>query len=213
MAFAAALATIDAMPARAQVFHAHPEAAITPDDAPNVGAWGGVADNLVRTGAWARFNLTPRLDLGLEGMLARRTGTAGAWRAGAGVDVRAAVVPASRPLPFDLSVQAGLGWSDGGGVSRLEIPLGVTASRPLDTGSGREAVPFAGALLFVRSASFDAPTGSVRDTELDLELRGGVRLELFDSGDAFAALHVGDRVMFVVGFAAGMPRSAPAARR
>ncbi len=206
---ASALALALPQAAGAQVWAVHPDAAITRDDQPAVGAWAGVAHRRLRTGAWGRFGVTRGVDLGVEGLVERYTGTGGAWRAGAGADVRFALGEVPVRWPVDAAAVVGLGWSDGGGWSRVEMPVGVVASIPVDAGAGRVAVPFAGAFLVARRTSVDTPGGSVGDTSLEVQLRGGVRVHLFDGGDAFASLQVGERVMFAVGFAAGLPRVPP----
>jgi len=194
----AALCAGLAGPVSAQVYHIYPAAPVVPDDHPAAGAAFGIGDDLQRLLGFARFNIVPKADLGLELVFDRLGGD---WRTGLGADVKYAIVPKTNELPFDLSVQGGFGFQTGSFFSNFDIPVGAVISRPLELDSGRQIVPFGGLYLIVRRLSLDAGPS---DTDIDVELRGGASFEVFDSGDAFITIHAGSDVMFFVGYNAHM---------
>jgi len=200
---AAAIAGAPVAP-RAQVFYQYPGArAVTREDAA-LGGTIGFGDDLVRLLGYGRFNINPVSDLGLELVFDHLHDD---WRVGAGADVKYGIVPKDNSLPFDLSVTAGVGFEGGGNVTNLDVPLGGIISRDFRLENGRTIVPYGGLYLVFRHVSWDLPPGARGDdsnTDLDVELRLGASLSVFANGDAFVNLHIGDDVMFFLGYNANI---------
>jgi len=204
IAAAVALSAVGPGAARAQVFYLYPGAPpVTRDDAA-LGGTVGFGDHLVRLLGYGRFNINPVADLGLEIVFDESNGH---WRAGAGADVKYGIVPEGKTMPFDLSLNAGIGFQSGGDVTNLDVPVGGLMSRSFQLENGRVIVPYGGLYIVFRHASWDLPPG-VRgddsDTELDLELRLGGSISVFANGDAFVNLHIGEDIMFFLGYNANI---------
>jgi hypothetical protein len=201
---AAALIAVAPRLARAQVYYLYPGApAVTRDDAA-LGGTVGFGDHLVRLLGYGRFNINPVADLGLEVVLDE---TGGKWRVGAGADVKYGIVPEGKTMPFDLSLDAGIGFQTGGDVTNLDVPVGGLVSRPLQLDNGRVVVPYGGLYLVFRHASWDLPPGVPGDdsnTDLDVELRLGASISVFTNGDAFVNIHIGEDFMFFLGYNANI---------
>ncbi len=177
----------------AQVYYMYPGAPVVSDTDAAAGAAVGYADNLLRIVGFGRFNIAARSDLGIEivGDVDNSN-----WRFGLGVDAKYAIIPTGRSLPFDLAAQVGFGFQTGQGVTNFDIPFGGVISRSLQMDSGRIIVPYGGLYLVVRHFSVD---GGEDNTDLDFELRAGASFELFDPGDLFLTLHVGEDVAIFAG--------------
>jgi len=209
LALAALIAATTSVAANAQVFYLYPEAPPVGDTQPATGGGLGIAGDQLRFLGFGRFNVSPGMDLGVEVVLDRLSGSGpggnSSWRFGLGGDVKRAIIPSDRPLPFDLAVQAGFGFQTGGNLTSFDLPVGAVASRPVRMDNGREFVPYAALYLVVRRVSFDLPAPfDVSDTDLDIDLRLGSSFQLFDSGDAFVTLNISSDVMVFFGFNAGI---------
>jgi hypothetical protein len=183
--------------AQAQVFYEFPGAPVTKEHEPVLGPYIAIGDDLVRLGAYGRFNVTRLTDLGLELVFDNQNDD---WRIGAGGDVKYAIVPTSVTLPFDLSLNAGFGFESGGDVTTILVPIGGVISRPLELASGRVLTPYGGVYVLIIHTSVDGPPGfDASDTDADVELRTGISVQMKDQADVFAALHLGSGTRFYIG--------------
>ncbi len=185
----------------AQVFYEYPGVPVVKENEPVFGPCIGLGDDLFRINGFARFNVSTLMDFGLELVFDNANDT---WRYGAGGDVKYAIVPENTTMPFDLSLNAGFGFESGGDVKSIIVPLGGLVSRPLQLASGRVFAPYGGVYLLILHTSIDLPADVAdevdsSDTDTDVELRGGVRLEMNAQADLFAALHLGAGTMFYIG--------------
>ena len=178
--------------ASAQVFYEYPGAPVVTENEPVIGTCLGIGDELFRIDGYARFNLSPTMDLGLELLFDNFDEN---WRYGAGGDVKYAIVPKDVTMPFDLSLNGGFGFESGNDITTLVFPVGGLISRPLELSSGRTLVPYGGVYLLLVHTS----VGSFSNTESDVELRGGANFNVDDQADLFAALHLGAGTMFYIG--------------
>lgn len=189
--------------ANGQVFYSYPGAPPVKDLEPAIGVAVGLGDDIFRIVGYSRFNLSSISDLGLEIVLDNLDDN---WRAGLAADVRYAIVPKHSTLPFDLSLNGGMGIEGGGDITNFNVPLGAVLSRPLELNNGRVLVPFGGAYLLIVRTSIDTPPGKrdFSDTEVDVELRGGANLIINDATGMYAALHIGAGTMFFIGLNVGL---------
>lgn len=189
--------TMGAAPSSAQVFYEYPGAPVVPEVKPAVGSYIAVGDNLFRMGGYGRFNVTRYADMGLELLFDREHKK---WMAGAGGDLKYGIVPVSVTLPFDLSLNAGLGFLSGNNKTVIQVPIGAVISRPLELRDGNELTPYGGVYVLIIHTSTDLdPLPSTSDTDTEVELRGGVNLNLSASADVLAALHLGNGTKFYIG--------------
>ena len=197
-ALCALLLVLGVSSASAQVYYMYPGAPPVPDTDPAIGATVGFADNLFRILGFGRFNMAPKFDIGFE-----IAGDAlnSNWRFGLGTDVKYAIIPTARTLPFDLSAQLGFGFQTGAGFTNFDVPLGGVISYPIQMNSGRILQPYGGLYLIVRHFAYDALPD---DTDLDVELRAGASLELIEAGDLFLTIHIGEDVAFFAGINANL---------
>jgi hypothetical protein len=189
---------------RAQVFYLYPGAPPVASDQAALGGTVGFGDNLLRLLGYGRFNINPVADLGLEIVL---DDSHSDWRLGAGADVKYAIVPTGKTMPFDLSLNAGVGFQGGGHTTNLDVPVGALMSHAFQLENGRVIVPYGGLYLVFRHVSWDLPPGVPGDdsnTDLDLELRIGGSISVFAGGDAFVNLHIGQDVLFFLGYNANI---------
>lgn len=194
-------------PASAQVFYQYPGAVVVSDTEPATGATFGFGEDVLRLLGYARFNVTRVSDLGLEVLLDRYdpSGAADGWRFGAAVDFRYAIVPARTQLPFDLSVDVGIGFQTGVHFTNIDIPAGAVISRPLELRDGRVLVPYGGVYLVYTHKSIDVPGGiDIGHDDMDAELRLGSSLNLGAGISAFANVHLGHGNRFAVGINASL---------
>jgi hypothetical protein len=194
--------------AQAQVFYSYPGARPVTDTSPSLGLVSGFGDNLVRLGAFGRFNLSSAADLGLELMWdnvdAEGVGD-DANQLGAGIDGKYLLMAADQDNPLDVSAQLGAGFLSESGYFLLHMPFGAIASHDFTTNDGRRIVPYGGVYFVFDYWSFDAPAGEDdSDTDFDVELRVGASAEIVRRGSVFAALHAGNGTMFFLGFNAGL---------
>jgi hypothetical protein len=200
-----ALTTL-ATTAGAQVFYSYPGAPPVKGDHPALGANVGFGDDLFRLLGYGRFNVMSMSDLGLE-LIFDKTDTpveSNIWRWGFGVDYKMAITPkdSTSEMPFDLAVDVGFGFQNGGEMWNLRFPVGGVVSRPLELGSDRALVPYGGVYVLFEYASWNWPSGSSDDDsdfEVDVELRTGVGLEISKSAVANATLFLGNGTKFYLG--------------
>jgi hypothetical protein len=195
-----------AVPAsQAQVFYLYPGAPVVKDAEPAMGASLGIGEDIFRLLGYTRFNINEVTDFGLELIFDHFSsdvpGGDDAWRVGAGADVKYAIVPQNTSLPFDLAVNAGLGFESGGDLTNINIPLGGLISRPLELSNGKVVVPYGGVYILIAHYSWDVdiPGFDADETDTDVEIRTGARLELKEKTSVFATLHFGAGTMFYLG--------------
>jgi hypothetical protein len=207
LAVTAIVVFVAAGPVGAQVFYQYPEAPVVTDSQPAAGGIFGVGENsLLRFLGYGRFDINRSFDLGLELVLDNQdTFTSSSWRFGVGADAKYSIRPDSTVLPFDLSALAGFGFQSGGDLTNFDFPVAGVISRALELENGRRVVPYGGVYVIIRHASF-SPQGlpSSSNTDVDLELRLGTSVELWEAGDAFLAVHLAEQFLFTVGFNARM---------
>jgi hypothetical protein len=205
---AVAVALVAATPAAAQVFHQYPGAVPVSDTEPALGGAVGFGDNIVRITGYGRFNVSELSDLGIEIVFDHWDPDFGdsGWRLGAGADFRYAIVPSGRTLPFDLSLDGGLGFQSGNDITNFHIPFGGIISRPLELRNHHILVPYGGLYVVFSHVSFDTPPGipDQDDSELDVELRLGTSIEFTDGIAGFVNVHIGDDEMFFLGVNASL---------
>jgi len=204
---AAAIALLGAGAAGAQVFYQYPAAPVVTDSEPAAGGIFGIGENsLLRFLGYGRFDINRSFDMGLELVVDNQdVYTSSEWRFGIGADAKYSIRPDSTTLPFDLSVLVGFGFQSGGDLTNFDIPVAGVISRALALENGRQVVPYGGVYVIVRHASFSPSSlPSSSNTDVDLELRLGTSVELWESGDAFLAVHIGEQFLFTVGFNARM---------
>jgi hypothetical protein len=187
--------------ASAQVFYQYPEAPVVPSSQIATGPYVSIGENkLFRAGGFIRMNATKHMDVGFELLADSYDGTG---RGALGTDLRLSIFQSYKAIPFDLSVGVGLGFMTGGDVRSVEAPISSVISSPFKSDSGNTLVPYLGVYLVIVNTKVDLPGGrDMSDTELDVELRGGVRYTLASGTDLFLSLFVGReaQAMFGVGF-------------
>lgn len=193
----AALPALFPSNADAQVFYAYPGAPVVSDEQPAIGPFIAIGDDLFRLAGYGRFNVTNQMDMGLELVFDLINDD---WFAGAGGDLKYSIIPVDREMPFDLSLNAGIGFTSGNDITMILAPIGAVVSRPVKLSDGNVLTPYGGVYVLIEHVSIDAgPFGDVSDTDTDVELRAGVSLELMNNLDVFTALHIGSGNKFYVG--------------
>jgi hypothetical protein len=198
----AALILVHPRVAAAQVFHQYPDAAVIKPGEFVTGAYLAAGDNeLFRFGGFARMNATKYVDVGFEFLLDSADGDG---RAGAAGDLKFALFPETKAIPFDLSVTTGFGVISTHDIDIVQIPLGAIISSPFKLDSGNILVPYLGVyMLFVdtNDRGLDPDT-----SDLDVELRGGLRYALTAGPDLFVGLNLGRDPMVTVGMSFWLKR-------
>jgi hypothetical protein len=194
--------------ASAQVFYEYPAAPVVRENEPVFGPAIAIGDDLFRINGFARFNVSPPFDFGLEIVFDRLSVTdVGSsnddiWRFGAAADIKYLFIPPEdTTMPFDLAFNAGFGYESGGDITNIIVPIGALISKPIELSPSNLLTPYAGVYLLVVHTSVDAggDIGDVSDTDTDAELRGGVSIGVTDLADIFAALHLGSGNKFYIG--------------
>jgi hypothetical protein len=203
VATVAVIALLMAAPVSGQVYHQYPGAPVVGETEPALGATFGFGNDLARLLGYGRFNVSEVSDFGIEVLLDHFDPdfVDDGWRFGAGADFKYAIVPADTDLPFDLSVGGGIGFQAGNDVTNFNIPAGAVISRPLELQNRRVLVPYAGLYLVFSHVSIDVPAGlpDYDDSDLDVELRLGSRLEIGAGISGFVTVHISDDEMFFLG--------------
>lgn len=189
----------------AQVFYEYPGApVIGVQQQWAFGPYLSIGDNeLLRFGGYGRLNMTPHLDVGVEVLV---DDVSGNFRSGAGLDAKLNLFPPNSSLPFDLSVNAGLGFVSGDNTTIVQAPVGGIISSPFRLNSGRLMTPFMGVYLLIVNTEVQDNNGNeiFSDTDLDVEMRTGLRYTLNHEVDVYGSLHLGRDTLFLVGFNFGM---------
>lgn len=183
----------------AQVFYAYPDARVLPENRMAIGGVIGVGDDeLLRFEGYGRLGVARYFDLGVELIIDtfdERT------RSGAGVDVKFSPLAMNASIPFDLSLNSGIGFVSGDDLRVLQIPVGAIVSSPFRLESGGELIPYLGVYLLVVDSKLERPNApDLTDTDLDVELRGGLRYAFNQKTSLYATLHLGRDVAFYLGF-------------
>ena len=94
-----------------------------------------------------------------------------------------------------------MGFISGSGFTLVQVPVGAIVSSPFKLDSGKVLIPYLGVYLLIVNTDVDRGPflASDSDTDLDAELRGGVRYELEGRLDLFGTLNVGQQTLFAVG--------------
>ncbi len=186
-------------PAFGQVFYAFPNAPVVGSGELATGSYAAIGENeLFRLGGYVRLAIAKYWDAGVEVLLDVRNGNV---MAGAGLDVKLAAFPSTKAIPFDLSLNTGVGFIGDSDFTLIQVPIGALISSPFELDSGRVLVPYLGVYLLIVDIDRDRGPSSpdISDTDLDAELRGGVRYELEGRLDLFGTLHIGRDALFALG--------------
>ena len=120
--------------------------------------------------------------------------------AGAAADLKLRLFPATPALPFDLSLNGGVGFASGDGAEILQAPVGAVVSAPFEMDSGRTIVPHVAVYVLTVRSKFDrGREPETTDTDVDVELRTGVGFPVATKMDLFFALHVGRDAVVTIG--------------
>jgi hypothetical protein len=65
---------------------------------------------------------------------------------------------------------------------------------------GDVLTPFLGVYLLIVNVDIDLPQGSFSDTDVDVELRTGLRYTLASDLDLYGSFHLGRDALFALGF-------------
>lgn len=202
---AAVLVALLAPAVGAQVFYSYPGAPPAKPNQPAAGADMGFGDELLRLLGYGRFNVNSVSDLGVE-LLFDNTDSrveADVWRWGFGADYKYAIVPqGDSEMPFDLAVNAGFGYQNGGDQWNIRFPVGGLVSRGLKVREDNLVVPYGGVYVLFQYASWDLPAGAMGDDsdfDVDVELRAGAGYEFTKTTMAYAAFYLGAGNKFYLG--------------
>ena len=199
LVIATALCLLYQVPASAQVFYTFPNAQVVESNRVVAGSYAALGENdLFRLGGYGRLGVAQYFDAGLEVLLDIVDGDV---LGGAGVDIKLAAFPSTNAIPFDLSFNTGVGFISGSGFTLVQVPVGAIVSSPFKLDSGKVLIPYLGVYLLIVNTDVDRGPflASDSDTDLDAELRGGVRYELEGRLDLFGTLNVGQQTLFAVG--------------
>lgn len=174
----------------AQVFYQYPDAAIIRAGEFVVGPYLAVGDNeLFRFGLFSRMNATRYFDVGFDILLDSMDGEE---RFGAAGDLRFDVFPETKAIPFDLSLVTGIGLISNNNVRVFQVPLGGVISSPFELDRGNVIVPYLGVYLLLVDTKIDrGPAPDLSDTDLDVEMRAGLRYSMSAGPDLFVGFHLG----------------------
>jgi hypothetical protein len=188
------------IPARtiAQVFYQFPGAPVVKAGEFATGPYFTIGDDeIFRLGGFARMNATKYFDVGAELLFGSMDGD-GQW--GGGVDIKFSLFPPTASIPFDLSATAGAGAVSGDAARIIQVPFGGIISSPFTLDNGGQLVPYLGVYMLIVDTKIkiqNVPDTS--DTDIDVELRGGLKYTLAAGPDIFAAFHIGRDGLFMIG--------------
>lgn len=182
----------------AQVFYQYPDGACVKPGSFVTGPYlAGGEHELFRLGGFARMNATRYFDVGFEIVLDT---TEGEERFGAAGDLKFEAFPETNAIPFDVSMVTGVGLIDGDGTRIVQVPLGGIISSPFLLDTGNILVPYLGVyMLFVDTKVERGPEPDFTDSDLDVEIRAGLRYSLSSGPDVFAGFHLGRDWLVTVG--------------
>jgi len=199
-ALAVALVLVSLRPTdgAAQVFYQYPDAAVVRAGEFVLGPYGAAGDNeLFRFGGFARMNATKYLDLGFELLFDSADGDG---RFGAGGDLKFSLFPETQAIPFDLSVTSGIGIITSDEIQIVQFPVGGIISSPFQLESGNILALYLGVyMLIIDTEIASGAFPAFSDTDLDVEIRGGIRYSLSAGPDIFVGFQAGRDAMVTVG--------------
>jgi hypothetical protein len=102
-------------------------------------------------------------------------------------------------IPFDLSLDFGVGLVDKEDASSLLFTLGGQGGWRGVEPESRGLEPYLGLVLVVERMSVDLPDGEETETDTDLEVRVGTAYRLASALSLIAELHAGRGTAFGVG--------------
>jgi hypothetical protein len=181
-----------------QVFYQFPDAHVVRAGEFVLGPYGAAGDNeLFRLGGFARMNATKYVDVGFELLFDSAKGDG---RFGAGGDLKLALFPDTNAIPFDLSVTSGVGVISSDEIQIVQVPVGGVISSPFQLESGNILALYLGVYMLIVHTDFDrGAEPNVTTTDLDVEMRGGVRYSLSAGPDIFVGFQAGRDAMVTVG--------------
>ena len=190
----------------AQVFYEYPDAAIVKAGDFVTGPYLAAGDHqLYRFGGFARMNAAKYFDVGFDFLFDSADGDE---RWGVAGDLKFALFPETNAIPFDLSMTTGIGMIKGDDTRIVQIPLGGIISSPFRLDTGNILVPYLGVyLLFVDTDITRHSAPDISDSDLDVEVRGGLRYSLSVGPDLFVGFHLGRDAMVTVGASFWIKRS------
>jgi len=183
-----------------QVYYTYPDADILEDGKVTGGPYLAGGERLFRTALFARLGISKYLEAGLE---TQADYDHGEWMWGMGVDAKIGLFPKEAKFPFDMSVNTGFGFRIGDTTDSYQIPVGLLMSSPYTTDAGNSLIPYGGVYLLILDTRVTTPTGDVSDSDLDVELRLGLRYTTASRVDMWGAVNLGHSALFQVGFVFG----------
>ena len=180
-----------------QGFYQYPDAAVVRAGEFVLGPYGAAGDNeLFRLGAFARMNATKYLDIGFEMLFDSADGDG---RFGAGGDLKFDLIPDSNAIPFDLSVTSGIGIITSDEIQIVQFPVGGVISSPFQLDSGNIIALYLGVYMLIVDTEYEGDLAAFDDTDLDVEMRGGIRYSLSSGPDIFVGFQAGRDALVTVG--------------
>jgi hypothetical protein len=206
-----------ARPAGAQVFGQFAGARPVTGDAMPLGTHVTFQDNALRWVAQGRMAFGERFDAGLQfGLLSVDAGSLDRTDILIGLDGKYLIVEDGEEIPFDISIDGGIGVAlqgdvdnpspppskfDGGTVTLFHVS-GQT-SKTFELSNGHAIVPYASLVLVVSRFSIDieTPSGTVSesDTDTDASVRFGTTYELSKTVSLLGEVEIGDDATFGAG--------------
>ena len=185
-------------PTAAQVFYQYPDGAIIKAGGFVAGPYLTIGDNdLFRAGGFGRMNATKYFDVGFELLLDSADGDE---RFGAGGDLKFTFFPEEASIPFDLSMTTGIGAISGDAIDVVQIPLGGIISSPFQLDNGNILVPYLGVYMLYVDTDFKQDSApDMSDSDLDVEMRAGLRYSLSSGPDLFVGFHLGRDTTVTIG--------------
>jgi hypothetical protein len=191
---AAVLLSAAASAPLAQVFYQYPSAPTVDPQRFVAGSYLSGGEDLFRWGGYGRLGIGKYWDIGIEGLFENLSGD---WRGGAGGDLKYRLFPESKAIPFDLSLDAGLGFSSDDNFMTLQAPVGGVLSVPLMMDNGTRLTPYLGVyIVYVRSEF--KPTDSAED-DVESLLRGGMSVHIREAMEIFGTLQLGPEDLGTIG--------------
>jgi hypothetical protein len=181
----------------AQVFYQYPSAPTIEPQRLVIGSYMSGGEDLFRFGPYGRLGLGKYWDIGIEGLAENLSGD---WRMGAAGDFRYRILPESKALPFDLSMDVGFGFAGDSGLTIFQLPVGGVLSVPLVMDDGTRLTPYVGVYaIYVRSEFKAAGLPDVAEDDVEALLRGGVSVEIKKALEIFGTLQLGPEDLASIG--------------